>query len=292
MMLLKAAPSPLRLIEDDFSATVADLDGQPTSNRIGRWSKLTGSTIGTSSGKINTSTTTNSIYTLEGSYGSFKATLNLDASTGGDAFYFRIQDANNWIRVREYSEQGATSNLCSDFQTGTAFVSTGTPGSCSGTTTSSPWYVLTGTSGCGNTVVTSYDHQWEYLDYCSLPWHWLGYTAVYYTSVTYSRATRFYRTVLEKMVNGSLSQIQLGGTSTTTTFNSSNTSYVANSPYAALPSRTLIVEVTPSTIKVNGYSFSADITDSSFSDYRTIGIGRGTSSLFTTSGLTNIRIEN
>jgi len=296
MMLLKAAPSPLRVIEDDFNAVVADLNGQPTSNRISRWSRLTGSTIGTSGGRLNTSTTTNTIYTLEGSYGAFKATLNFDESTGGDAFYFRIQDANNWIRVREYSEQSATTNGCSDFQTGQSTFDWGS--GCSGLSTTTPYYAEYGTTSCGNTVLTSYGHVWEIRPDCayligpSPPAQRLrSQILVSYTSVTYSQATRFYRTVLERMVNGNLQQIQLGGTSTTSTFNSSNTGYVSNTSYAVLPSRTLTVEATPTTIKVSGYSFSVNINDSSFSGSRTVGIGRGSSSTFTTSGLTNFKLE-
>jgi hypothetical protein len=286
MMLLRLAGSPLRRIEENFNTAVADLDTLPTSNRVGRWSKLTGATLGTSGGKVNTSSTANTIYTLEGSYGAFTATLTLDASSGGDAFYFRVADANNWFRVREFSEQSATTSTTETVLTSVQTVQVGTPGSCSGITTTNPDpngpFGPAFESPCGTSVLASGNWTYEFLSQCSPQWHALTYDDYIYSCVTTTSTTRFYRTVLEQMTNGVITQLNLGGTSTTS---------INGSAYAALPSRTLIVGVTPSTITVNGYSFSVNVANSSNSSFRTVGIGRGASSTFVASGLNDFVLE-
>lgn len=301
MMLLRFSPRGVRRIEEDFNTNVANLNGQLTSSRTATWSKLVGADLGTSGGVINTTNTSNTIYTLDGNYGAFTATLNLNSNTGGDAFYFRVQDANNWIRVRDASDQGSTSNLCSDFQTGESFFDwnsiTASP-FCSGLSTNQPYFSQFGTTSCGNTVLMSYGHVWEIRPDCvgvigpSPPVRRLrSQILVSYTSVTRSQSTRFYRTVLEKMTNGVLTTIQAGATQTTSVSNSSNTSYIANSSFASLPSRSIVATVTPTTIQVNGYGLSVNVNDSSFSSSKTVGIGRGASSTFTPSGLTNFVLE-
>jgi hypothetical protein len=302
MMLLRIAGSPLRRIEENFDTAVSDLDTLPTSNGVSRWSKLTGGTLGTSGGKINTSSTANTIYTLNGSYGAFTATMTFDGSSGGDAFYFRVQDANNWFRVREFSLQGDPVTTVASCTQGpivpplTSF-QTAQNGPCTGTFTATQPQVNLGgglwqtsifaTGGCPpqqSYLIERYTY--EYRADCAKLWKLIkaetggsvpGTTFTFTTSTT-----RFYNTVLEKMVNGVLSTIQTGGISTTS---------VDGSPYAALPSRTVTLNVTPSQITVNGYNFSTNVANSDGNTERTIGVGRGASSVFVASGLNNLTVE-
>lgn len=283
MTLLRLAPSGVRRIEDDFNTNVANLNNQFTSSRTSRWLKVFGADLGTNNGVVSTTNTTNTLYALEGLYGSFKATLVLTTNTGGNAFYFRVQDANNWIRIREFSEQGGTSSSCQNVITLSAFQDFGDNGSCSGIFSSDAIDEFIA-APCGDGQVVRFQNNWVFRPDCfpSQPWKLVSRSFFEYEASFTTTATRFYRTVLEKMTNGVLSTIQLGGTSSTST---------NGSAYAALPARTIVAEITPSTIKVTANGFTVNVSDSSFSDSKTIGIGRGSSSLYTASGIDNLVVE-
>lgn len=276
MIVLASAACVQKRIEESFSDTVADLDSKATSNNISSWYKLFGTSFGTSGGKVSTTTTSNTAYALRNGYKSFRATASLDGSTGGDAIYFRVKDANNWMRIREYSGYGASGSTCGVTTSGGYATDWSIYEGCYGITSNVADPYIYGTF-CGTTMIAG-TQTWEFRPECGT----LSYKLMYSYSYGYQEASFPYQyydyyVAIEKMENGVLTTV---GTPKSVSRNSQ-----------ANPSRSVTLTVTPTSISYNGDSVTDTITNSDLSEWAGVGIGRGTSSVYTSSGLNNLTID-
>ena len=294
MPIIGSVGSVRKRIEDSFTATVADLNNQSTPDNMSGWTKLLGTSFGTSGGRVSTSTTTNSVYILRNGYRSVRITASLDEKTGGDAVYFRVKDANNWMRVREYSTYSANYNECNIYTFGGYTQVVDPPnGPCFGIFYSTPSDSGI-TSICGTNIVGFTNFQFEYRPDCftSTPWKLLSYYNFGYGEINTSNRNWQYFVTIEKMENGVLTTI---GTpqmfSRKQILTSTSPSGIPTTGEQPNPSRNLVVTVTPTSISYSGYGVSNSVTNSDLSGFTGIGIGRGASSIYTTSGMTNLAVD-
>lgn len=294
IQVLAGAASVRKRIEDAFSYTVADLDEQSTPDNMSKWDKLTGTSFGTSGGKVSTSTTANSIYILKNGYKSVRVTAALDALSGGDAIYFRVKDANNWIRVREYSTYSSNYSQCTYTSLGgyTVTVSQPNEGNCYGITSSTnPSFEYQ--TLCGSQIIGFTNYQWEYVgNICGLPWKLLSYYNYGYNEVNLTKRDWQYSVAIEKMENGTLTTLGTPQTYSRQQITSSTwTNAIPTTGDQPNAAHTLTVEVTPTLISYTGYNVSGSVSNTDLADFAGVGIGRGSSSIYTASGLNSIAID-
>lgn len=294
IQVLAGAGSVRKRIEDAFTTSVTDLDEQSTPDNMSVWDKLTGSSFGTANGRLNTATTTNSIYVLKNGYKSARITAAIDAQTGGDAIYFRVKDANNWMRVREYSTYSSTYNQCVPASVGGYTVTVDPPNAgCSGIFSSVEDHNGLQTV-CGTTIIGFSNFQYEYRPDCytSTPYKLLSYYNYGWSEVTTTNKDWQYSVAIEKMENGSLSTIGTPKTYSKKQIVTSNWEFgVPTTGAQPNDAHNLVVTVTPTSIAYSGYNVSDSVTNSDLADFTGIGLGRGTSSIYTSSGLSSIAID-
>lgn len=294
IQVLAGAGSVRKRIEDAFTTSVTDLDEQSTPDNMSTWDKLTGSSFGTANGRLNTATTTTSVYVLKNGYKSARITAAIDAQTGGDAIYFRVKDANNWMRVREYSTYSSNYTQCTYTSLGGYTVGDSSDdGSCYGTfSTANPSFEYQ--TVCGQQIIGYTNFWWVYRPDCytSTVWKLINYYNYGYNEVTLTNKDWQYSVAIEKMENGTLTTI---GTPKTY----SRPQVIASTWTNAIPTtgaqpneaHSLVVTVTPTSIAYSGYNVSDSVSNSDLSDFAGIGIGRGTSSIYTSSGLSSVTID-
>lgn len=293
MIVLASASCVQKRIEESFASTVADLDSKTTSNNISSWYKLFGTSFGTSGGKVSTSTSTNTLYALRNGYKSFRATASFDGSTGGDAIYFRVKDSNNWMRIREYVVYGIYGTTCNiGTAGGYTYTSTyaGQP-NCYGLSTSTPYYSDTATL-CGTTVTVASGHSWELCDASRGTYRLVSYYNYGYQEITYGYQYVNFAIAIEKMENGVLTTVgtpKIKERSQVTSSN--NTSIIPTTSLPTNPSRTITLTVSPTSISYTGDGVSDSVTNSDLSEWSGVGVGRGSSTVYTSSGINNFTLD-
>jgi len=276
MIVLASAASVRKRIEESFADAVADLDSKTTPDNISSWYKLFGNSFGTSGGKVSTTTTTDTAYALRNGYKSFRATATFDSSTGGDAIYFRVKDANNWMRIREYSGYGPSGVSCGITSSGGYTTDWSSFTGCYGVTSNNNDPYIYGTL-CGTSMVVG-TQTWAYQPECgSLPWKLVSSYSYGYQEVNIAYQYYDYFVAIEKMENGVLTTV---GTPKSVSRNNQ-----------ANPSRSVTLTVTPTSISYAGDSVSDTVQNSDLSEWSGVGIGRGSSSVYTSSGLNNFSLD-
>jgi len=294
IQVLAGAASVRKRIEDAFSYSVADLDEQSTPDNMSKWDKLTGTSFGTSGGKVSTSTTANSIYILKNGYKSVRVTAALDALSGGDAIYFRVKDANNWIRVREYSTYSSNYSQCTYTSMGGYTVGDASDdGSCYGTFSSAnPSFEYQ--TVCGQQIIGYANFVWNYRPECysTTVWKLISYYNYGYNEVNLTKRDWQYSVAIEKMENGTLTTLGTPQTYSRPQITASTwTNAIPTTGDQPNAAHTLTVEVTPTLISYTGYNVSGSVSNTDLADFAGVGIGRGSSSIYTASGLNSIAID-
>jgi hypothetical protein len=289
----------LKEILDNFNGNYVDLDGAPTSDGTSAWSKLTGTSFGTSGGRVNTSITTNSIYLLSRGLTNFTLTASLLGTSGGDAFYFRVLDASNWLRIRCHSTQGAPYSFCTYDQIPGypyTYVVDSPGGPCFGIFYSTPQYAQYDTF-CGQQVLNYTNFQYEYRPDCytSTPWKLLSYDMLGYTQYTQTRRDNTYTFVLEECVAGVTTAL-LTRSIVRTEITAVSSAQFNNKITGALPNpnHTLTLSVFGNTVSYSvastalpSFNTSGSTTTTTHVGATGVGIGRGATSFYTTSGIDN-----
>lgn len=291
----------LKSVTDNFNTVYADLNNQVTSDGTSTWSKLTGTSFGTFNGVLNTSTTTTSIYRLSRDIQNFTLTASLNGTSGGDAFYFRIVDANNWLRLRCYSTQSAAYNVCAyDAIPGYPYLVNVDPpgGPCFGIFYSVPEYAGYDTL-CGQQVLNYTSYSYEYRPDChtSTPWKLLSYYMLGNTQYTQTKRDNTYYFDLEQCVAGVVTQLATRSIVRTEITAVTYPEYFSSKLTGALPNPQHSVSLTLNSNSISysvssqslpSFSTSTSITSTTHSAYSGVGIGRGSSSLYTTSGMDQV----